>query len=77
VVSLFSSRAKVATVVESAGPPVDVRAVDALDLAEARRLTALSGVDKALAAYATTRRVSDLTDGLLDVRNRLTRGMPS
>jgi hypothetical protein len=51
--------------------------VEAFDQLENRRLLAVMEIDRALNAYRTTRRVSDLTDGLLDARVRLTKGMPS
>lgn len=48
-----------------------------VDRLEVHMLAAIAKGDAALAAYTRTRNVKDLVDGLLDVRNRLVKGLPT
>jgi len=46
------------------------------DRLEAHMLSAIAKGDAALAAYRNTHNAQHLIDGLLDVRNRLMKGLP-
>lgn len=76
----FLGRAKMPT--PPTPPPVDDTAAAKLEM---HMLAAVARGDAALAAWTNTRHKMDplpaavwhLIDGLLDVRNRLTKGLPS
>lgn len=58
------------------GPDPIPLAPDLADRMENDMLQAIAHGDAALAAYRSTRNVNFLIDGLLDIRSRLTKGLP-